>query len=267
MTKNTNGDDRNRMPCRNELLDACARHTLSEQDAEEIANEGKEKGQIVIREAYIPYIPPQWNRYLVRYLVLAESQNLANTNDVQKLKMLTSQERMNRFSDDPAVGPWNDGSLQCAIEAAFCLNLCEITVSNAVPWSLTTPNGRRNLTPSKTMQNKAVRFWEDFLALIKPTHIITAGNVAQEVLKKAIKKVLERDPNMSFCQLSVRLPSPQQMSKMSGMFNADDLLKRYPEVKPEWFQNHNRQTRQNQVFFACHVVSLYGQNCQGSVIR
>ena len=59
MPENTNGDDRNRMPCRNELLNACARHTLSEQDAEEIAKEGKEKGPIVIREAYIPYIPSQ----------------------------------------------------------------------------------------------------------------------------------------------------------------------------------------------------------------
>ena len=77
MTEDTNGDDRNRMPCRNELLDACARHTLSKQDAEEIAKEGKEKGQIVIHEAYIPYIPSQWNRYLV----LAEAQNLANAND------------------------------------------------------------------------------------------------------------------------------------------------------------------------------------------
>ena len=257
MAEDTNGDDRNRMPCRNELLDACARHTLSEQDVKEIAKEGKEKGQIVIREAYIPYIPPQWNGYLV----LAESQNLANTKDVQNPKILTSQEQMNRFSDGPAVGPWNDGSLPCAIEAAFPLNSCKIAVSNAVPWSQTTPDGKRNLTPSKTMKNKAVRFWENLLPLLKPklTHIITAGNVAKEVLKRAA-------PEGHYCLKSVRLPSPKAMSLISGMFKEEDLLRRYPEVqkvdreRPEWFQTHNRQTRQNKVFFACHVVSLYGQN-------
>ena len=258
MTENTNGDDRNRMPCLNELLDACARHTLSEQVAEEIANEVDKRGRrgpIVIREAYIPYIPSQWNRYLVRYLVLAESQNLANMNDVQNLKNLTSQERMNRFSDGPAVGPWNDGSLPCAIEAAFRLNLCEIAVSNAVPWSRTTPNGRQNLNPSETMKNKAVRFWEDFLPLINPTLIITAGNVAKEVLKRAA-------PEGHYCLKSVWLPSPRAMSPKSGMFDVEDLLRRYPEVhrvvqsKPEWFQTYKR----NKVFFACHVVSLYGQN-------
>ena len=266
MTEDTNGDDRNRMPCLNELLDACARHTLSEQVAGEIANEGDQRGQIVIREAYIPYIPLQWNRYLV----LAEAQNLANANDayVQWLLGLSSQERMNRFSDGPAVGPWDDGSLPCAIEAAFRWNSCETAVSNAVPWSRTNPDGN-NENPSEALEDKAVQFWEDLLPLIQPTHIITAGKVAERVLEKAIEKVLERTPNMSFHQLSVRLPSPLPMSLISGMFNADDLLKRYPEVhrvvqsKPEWFQTYKR----NKVFFACHVVSLYGQNCQGSVIR
>ena len=177
-------------------------------------------------------------------------------NDVQKLKILTSQERMNRFSDDPAVGPWNDGSLPCAIEAAFPLNSCEIAVSNAVPWSRTTPDYRQNLNPSKTMKNKAVRFWEDFLPLINPTHIITAGKVAKEVIKRA-------NPEGHYCLKSVWLPSPRAMST-SGMFDVDDLLKRYPEVQqvvqsnhfPEWFQTYKR----NKVFFACHVVSRYGQN-------
>ena len=264
MTEDTNGDDRNQMPCLNELLDACARHTLSEQVAEEIANEGDQRCQIVIREAYIPYIPPQWNGYLV----LAEAQNLANSNDgyVQRLTGLSPQGRMNRlnrlnrFADGLGVGPWDDGSLPCAIEAAFPLNSCETAVSNAVPWSRTNPDDT-NENPSEEMKDKAVRFWEDLLPLLKPklTHIITAGQHAKEVLEKAIEKVLERAPNMSFRQLSVRLPSPQAMSRTSGMFAVEDLLRRYPEVhqvvqrNPEWLDR-------NIVFFACHVVSLYGQN-------
>ena len=152
---------------------------------------------------------------------------------------------MNRFADGPAVGPWDDGSLPCAIEAAFPLNSCETAVSNAVPWSRTNPDGN-NENPSEEMKDKAVRFWEDLLPLLKPklTHIITAGQVAKEVLEKAIKKVLERAPNMSFRQLSVRLPSPQAMSRISGMFAVEDLLKRYPEVhqvvqrNPEWLQTY-----------------------------
>lgn len=241
MTKNTN---------LNELLDACARHMLSEQDAEEVAGEDK----IVIREAYIPYIPLQWNRYLV----LAEAQNLAKANGdyVRWLTGLSPRRRMNRFADGPAVGPWDDGSLPCAIEAAFHLNSRETAVSNAVPWSLTTPDGKRNRRPlSEEIKDKAVRFWEDLLPLIKPTHIITAGEVGKEVLERA-------DPEGHYCLKSVWLPSSRAMSPKSGMFDVDDLLKRYPEVqqvvqsKPEWFQTYKR----NKVFFACHVVSLYGQN-------
>lgn len=256
MTEDINGDDQNLMPCLNELLDACARHTLSEQDAEEIANEVDKRGRsgpIVIREAYIPYIPLQWNEN--GCLVLAESQNLANTNDIQKLRILTPQRRMNRLSDGLGVGPWDDGSLPCAIEAAFHLNSCETAVSNAVPWSRTTPDGRQNLNPSRTMKDKAVRFWEDLLPLINPTHIITAGNVAEDVIKRA-------DPARRYCRKNIRLPSRLAMSQKSGMFDVDDLLRRYPKVqqvvqdKPEWFQTYKR----NKVFFACHVVSLYGQN-------
>ena len=248
MPENTNDDDQNRMPCLNELLDACAKHTLSE----EFAN-----NRIVIPEAYIPYIPPQWNGYLV----LAEAQNLANANDayVKWLKGLSPRERMNRFSDGPAVGPWDDGSLPCAIKAAFRLNSRKTAVSNAVPWSRTNPDGN-NENPSEEMKDKAVRFWEDLLPLMKLmkpklTHIITAGKVAERVLERA-------DPERRVLRKNVSLPSPRAMNLISGMFNADDLLKRYPEVhrvvqsKPEWFQTYKR----NKVFFACHVVSLYGQN-------
>ncbi len=46
------------------------------------------------------------------------------------------------------------------------------------------------------------------------------------------------------------------------MYDEDDLLRRYPEVKkvldihPEW----GEQQRKNKVFFACHAVSLHGRN-------
>ena len=188
----------------NQLLEACARHTLSEEFAT--------NNRVVIREAYIPYIPPQWNGYLV----LAEAQNLANSNDdyVQWLKSLSPQERMNRFGermnrfgDGLAVGPWDDGSLPCAIAAAFARETAQCAVSNAVPWSQTKPDGT-NENPSEEMKDQAVRFWEDLLSLllIRPTHIITAGNVAEEVLERA-------DPESRYCRKNVRLPSPQAMAE------------------------------------------------------
>ena len=223
----------------NELLDACERHTLSEQIAK-INN-------VVIREAYLPYIPPQWNGCLV----LGEAQNLSKTNHgyTKRLKALPSRKRMNRFAEGPAVAPWDDGSLRCAIEAAFNLNWRETAVSNAVPWSQVTSEGN-NANPSREMEDRAVQFWGDILPLIQTKLIVTAGNVAKRVIGRA-------DPADRHGRKSVRLPSPQAMSRISGMFSVDDLLKRYPEVhqvverNPDW-------CKRNTVFFACHVVSLYG---------
>ena len=239
-----NLERRNMMPCMQELLDACERHTLSQQAADE--------SNVVIGEAYVPYIPPQWNRCLV----LAEAQNLSNTNGgyVRRLQGLSSRERMNRFAKGPAVAPWNDGSLPCAIEAAFGLDSCRAAVSNAVPWSRVTSGGA-NANPTREMEDRAVQFWRDLLPLIEPTLIISAGNVAARVLKRA-------DPEGRCNRRKVRLPSPQAMSRISGMFSVDDLQKRYKEVrrvvegKPEWFKDH----RQNKIFYACHVVSLHGRN-------
>lgn len=232
------------MKCLNEFLDACDRHTLSEQVARE--------RNVVIREPYIPYIPPVWNGCLV----LGEAQNLSNTNGayVRRLQALSSRDRMNRFANGPAVAPWNDGSLTCAIEAAFGLNSSEAAVGNAVPWSQVTPDGN-NRNPSKEMEEKAALFWKELLPLIQPARIITAGKVAERVLRRA-------DPGMRHDRKSVRLPSPMAMSRISGMFDVDDLLRRYPEVqrvvqgKPEWFRTHRR----SKVFFACHAVSLHARN-------
>ena len=232
------------MPCMNALLDACERHTLSEQFIE--------ASNVVIREAFVPYVPPQWNGCLV----LAEAQNLSNTNGgyVRRLQGLSSRDRMNRFAKGPAVAPWDDGSLPCAIEAAFGLDSSQAAVSNAVPWSRVTVGGA-NANPSAEMEDKAVQFWRDLLPLIEPTLVISAGNVAARVLKRA-------DPEGRFGPKKVRLPSPQAMSRISGMFSGDDLQRRYPEVhrvvqmKPDWFKQHKR----NKIFYACHVVSLHGRN-------
>ena len=95
------------------------------------------------------------------------------------------------------------------------------------------------------MKRQAVHFWEDLLPLLQPTHIITAEKVAERVLELADRAERYRRP-------SLRLPSLQAMSRISGMFHVDDrLLARYPEV--------NRVVQRNKVFFVCHAVSLYGR--------
>lgn len=48
------------------------------------------------------------------------------------------------------------------------------------------------------------------------------------------------------------------MSRISGMFNSNDLLERFPEVREIAEKNENwiKNYRSNKVFYACHAVSL-----------
>lgn len=195
----------------------------------------------------MPYVPPNWNGLLV----LAEAQNLSERNGdyVERLGALDSQGLMTRLCAGPTIGvaPWDDGSLKLALESAFGADCGQTAVSNAVPWSRRQDDGS-NANPSPEMIGWAVEFWKDLLPLLRPRHIITAGKIAQTVITLA-------DPSAGYCRTSLRLPSPQAMSRVSGMFRKDDLLSRYPEVRrivdqhPEWGSSLNK------VFYACHAVS------------
>ena len=220
--------------------------------------ENYEKGEIVtkvvIEEPYIPYIPPNWNRILI----LAESQNLSSSYEgyVEALRKLDSKDRRKRLglnglnSGNVGVGPWDDGSLKLAIEAAFGVSEKETAVSNAVLWSRRDSKGN-NASPNADLKKLSSALWHEMLGIFKPKWVICSGNTAEEVIKKAgwEKKIKK-----------LRLPSQQAMSRTSGMFQEDDLLRRYPEVKklldihPEWVELH----RKNKIFFACHAVSLHG---------
>jgi len=150
----------------------------------------------------------------------------------------------------------NMGSRVAGNWAAFSADAAETAVSNAVPWSRRKDDGT-NANPSPEMIGWAVAFWKDMLPLIRPSRIITAGRVAQTVITLA-------DPSAEYCRSCLRLPSPQAMSRVSGMFRKEDLLARYPEVRqvgerhPEW------ESSLNKVFFACHAVSA-GSTAGGSV--
>lgn len=222
-----------------QLIEICKNHVLpSDVD-------------VVIREPYVPFIPDDWNGILV----LAESQNLSKTNAayVEKLRSLSIIEKFFRLTDPNSIGiqPWDDGSLKLAIESAFGVSARATAVSNAVVWSQVSPEGN-NRNPSELLVEHSCKFWNELLPMICPKHIVTSGNLANTVIEK-----IERG---SWKHTKLRLPSPNAMSRISGMFPEKELLLRFPEVDqviqkhPEWAQKEGGY-RQNKIFFACHAVA------------
>ena len=108
----------------------------------------------------------------------------------------------------------------------------------------------------KDLKKCSSALWCEMLDILKPKPklVICSGNTAYAVIKKA---------GWSENKIKgLRLPSPTAMSRVSGMFDENDLLRRYPEVKeilgehPEWGERFLK----NKIFFACHAVSSIGGN-------
>lgn len=213
------------------------------------------KENVVIPEPYIPYIPDKWNRVLV----LAESQNLAKSNDdyVAALRKMDTRQKIERLyyavkiENIVRIQPWDDGSLKLATEAALKAKSCYTAVSNAVLWSQRSDTGT-NINPSNFLMNLSARIWKEFLLILQPKIVITAGKKAEYVIKKSC---------WSGQHIKLRLPAKTAMSRVSGMFKTEDLLKRYPEVNrvvienPAWVKEY----KQNKIFFACHAVSIINE--------
>ncbi len=227
------------------MMQTCEKHVIHEEI------------EVVIREPYIPYVPENWNGVLV----LAEAQNLSSTNDsyVEKLKRMSSKERYKRLNEhhnDLGIQPWDDGSLKLAIESALMIDADTTAVSNAVVWSQV-DELNRNITPSTKLIDLSTKFWTDLLPLKIPEHIVTCGNTAHRVFSETFKVI-----RFTGQHTKLRLPSKTAMSRVSGMFSKDDLLKRYEEVNeivkkhPEWTDKF----KQNKIFFACHAVSIVKGN-------
>src|SRR3989442_14810132 len=106
------------------LIRICQRHVLDSNSL------------VVVPEPYIPLIPEPWNGTLV----LAEAQNLAgkNGNYPIGLKAASSEARIRRLgrNGQVGVGPWDNGSLKLAVEAALQLRTAECAILNGIPWSL-----------------------------------------------------------------------------------------------------------------------------------
>jgi len=204
-------------------------------------------GDVIIPEPYVPFVPEKWNGILV----LAESQHLAGDNKyVEWLRKRSSDQRMQRMGsqdgDCVGVGPWDNGVVKLALKALLPdIELAQVAVGNAVPWSRC--DGNKNANPSKEMQLAAVGFWRDLLEVWRPEFrmVLPLGKIAREVAAKV--EMANRIP--------LRLPSPNNINRICGMFDKDDLLGRYPEVRRAG-QELGIELELSNVFFACHAVSL-----------
>jgi len=211
-----------------------------------------EKENVVIGEGYIPYIPEDWNGVLV----LAESQNLSKQNEeyvewLQSLMPLERMDRLEKHKNGIGVYPWDDGSLKLAVESALGVKACQTAISNAVLWSQRS-NAGANVNPSDSLRSFSIPIWKDFLEILQPRIILTAGKQAENIIRKS---------GWLGKHIKLRLPAKTAMSRVSGMFKAEDLLRRYPEVNkvviknPAWVDEY----KENKIFFACHAISILGR--------
>lgn len=241
------------------LLEVCKKYT----------SEAPEN--VLFNEPYLPYVPEDWNGILV----LAESQMIRNEKDkyaqwLQELKSkpeyvmtrLGRKEPRPPYEDGPdkiGVGPWDDGTIKLALQAIFIgaklkLRLEDVAVSNAVVW--TRKGNGKNLNPDKQMEAKAAEFWKQVFDIWNPDikALILLGNVAKRVMTNA--RITEKYSNNL---LKLRLPSPNAINRVSGMFGCDDLKKRFPEVQQALDalkMSEDVEQYKMKVFFACHAVSL-----------
>ncbi len=241
------------------LLEVCKKYTA---DARE---------NVIFTEPYLPYKPKNWNGILV----LAESQVIRNKEEryAKWLQQLTPTQRMTRlggkeprppYPDEPekiGIGPWDNGTIKLALQAIFegaklKLSLDEVAISNAVPW--THKSNGENVNPDEQMQAKAAKFWKEIFTAWKPDikALVLLGNVAKRVMRKA--GILE-DKKYAENWLKLRLPSPNAINRVSGMFDCDDLKVRFPEVQEALNtlkMSEKVEQYKMKVFFACHAVSL-----------
>ena len=221
---------------KNALIEICNRYRQNSKTA-------------IVNEPYIPFIPEKWNGVLV----LAESQNLSKTNNeyVNRLLSMSVLDRIQRLYQEPrtlGIQPWDDGSLKFAQKPALGLNSGETAVCNSVLWSQQNKNGA-NKNPSGQINQQSTIIWTEFLEIIKPKLIITAGKIAQTIILETKWKGK---------QLNLRLPSKMALSRISNMFDEQDLLNKYPDVK-DAVTNYSgwiKTFRQNKIFYACHAVSI-----------
>jgi hypothetical protein len=209
----------------------------------------KKTTEETLPEPYIPFVPGNWNGGLV----LAEAQNHgARSGDyLPWLRGLDSKGRMLRLymrGEQLGCQPWDDGSLKLAVTCISASGPERWAVCNAVLWSRLNPTGSNN-NPSDRMEENSVSLWKEYLKVLKPKLVVTAGKVACTVIDAT---------GYQGNRLELLLPSPVNLRRMSRLFDTGDLLERYPEVAVQ-VKAHGDLAGglegNNKIFFACHAVS------------
>jgi uracil-DNA glycosylase len=225
-------------------------------------NKGSAGGGAVVDEPYIPFLPrkgrrPGWNGVLV----LGEAQNLSAVfaGFVRRLQASTPRERHLRlyWDSERHVRPWDDGTLQLAVEAVFNRSAEEFGVGNAVLWS-TLAGPSKNEAPRPTYIRLSMKVWREMLPLLSPQCVVTTGATAKKVIGS-----LRRDARGTWCHLPLSSASPRYLNTVSGKVDEATLLRMTPEVErvvarhPEWVTKF----RQNKIFFACEAVQIAKTLC------
>jgi hypothetical protein len=224
-------------------------------------NYGRFRGtsSVVVDIPFIPYIPDNWNGVLV----LAEAQNLyedayKDCSDLQKIYRLYPDMDCSKSYDANKglfpildIKPWEDGSIPLALKAALEINPFETAICNSCLWSLR-KNGI-NVNPNDEMRDMSRDLWKEMWSVLGESaeRVVCCGSVAASIFD------FEEVEGKRAC---LRLPSPNALSRVSGMFNEAELFKRYPEVEKVFAGFSDTTYRQNKIFFACHAVSILKQD-------
>ena len=224
----------------------------------EINDYGK-KPKIYDRFPYAPYIPKNWNRILV----LAESQQLRGNNegnseyvkclmnaDVEDLIFRLGNEKITGVNSNVQLGisPWDEGLIKIAMLSCFPeYRSDQFGVSNAVPWHL----DKNKEKQTDFLERKSIKFWKKILPELNPKIIICTGKYAESIISET-----------KFCEQNdckqIEIRSASQLERIVSLFNEDDLLDRYPEVKIAIEQNPDLigdYDKRYYVFYAALAVS------------
>lgn len=244
------------MTVKQELIEVCKRHLYPAPN------------HVVIPEPYIPYIPDSWNGILV----LAESQNLSDTNAKYREQLYTIRldgtDKIYRrlelgAPNNLGVKPWDDdGYIKFALTVMYPnIRLEDTAVSNSIPWSRCV-NGR-NVNPSTPMEKHSFAFWKEIFEKWQPfwanrnsfPKIITIGSVSRRVMDNI---------EMKDRYLELVFPSPRVMNSVFSMFDSHNIKKMFPDlyerVELLYYEFSRRYSYdfknkiEYMILYACHAV-------------
>jgi len=235
----------------------CKKHTIAGLEKTEYGGEPTKYDLY----PYAPYVPKNWNRILV----LAESQQLRGKNEgnidyVKSLLNASYEDLIFRLGNIRITGekpeeqvgitPWDEGFIKLAMLSCFPeYKSNQYAVSNAVPWHL----DKGNETQTEFLEQKSITFWKEILAVLKPKYIVCTGVYADDIISDT-EYCIERD-----CQ-QFHIRSASQLGRVINLFDENDLLERYPEVKNAISSNPqvveiSGMDKRYYVFYAAHAVS------------